>query len=138
MENLKQPTKEMVLAAANNNPGSRSVLKQLWPEAFKDDRDFIKIGQPFRRSNYPHNLYAVVKDKPNLRVRVITISSGDSWSADKSIYYKDLKDPNLFHITVSEFKKLTGFEDLNPITLLEYDAVSNVYKIVKPTVLTHR
>jgi hypothetical protein len=135
MEDLKQPTREMVLAAAASNPGSKNVLKQLWPEAFKDDRFFMRIGQPFRRSNYPEALYAIVKEKANMRIRVLNITTGDLWSDNKSIPYKDLGDWNVSHVSVSEFKKLTGLEDLNQITLLDYDAKNNVYKIVKPIVL---
>ena len=124
---LKHPTAEQVLAAAKNHPNSRLILKELWPEAFESEIPFIKIGQMFKRTDYPKNVYAVVRRPKDYEVRIINISNGDFW--DRSIKYENLKDKTLVDLSIAEFKELSGVVDIDRIKRLTFDTNENAYFI---------
>ena len=112
MSNIKQPTKEQVLKAAQQCPSSKQVLKELWPDAFEDNTPYIKVGQLFLRKQYRH-AYAVIHDEHTRSFRVLNITHSRFWGEDKMLYTNSLKDIEHKYLTVSEFTRLTGYNDLS-------------------------
>lgn len=105
-------SKEKILHYAKEEPLSKKPLKDLFPEAFaEEERVFCTIGSVFKRATYPHNDYAVFKW--NGEVRVLNITHNAFWKKGRNIRVGGLKDPDGKTLTVEEFRKLAGREDLS-------------------------
>lgn len=122
---MKQPTKEQIIAAAKKYPSSQPILAELWPDAFEDNRVFIKIGQLFKREQYEQAVYSVFRDRKSNCVRLLNITNSSFWSENRNIPIYELKDMNAERLTVSEFRRLTGLTDLSQITRLVYNTENN-------------
>lgn len=105
-----ETTNELVLKAAQENPSSRAVLITLFPSVFEDMRVLCEIGSIFFRRDYPNNIYSVQKRGGILIV--LNISHCTVWKAVENIQISDLSDDRQQVITVGEFKRLTGYSDL--------------------------
>lgn len=111
-ENMKlEVTKEKVLKAAEENPYALRTLKSMFPEAFEDDTVFCKVGSIFRRAEYPENDYVVFKW--NGEVRILNVTQNSMWGSERNLKVSSLKDPEGKTLTVSEFKRLSGKNDLS-------------------------
>lgn len=106
-----ETTKEKVLEAARNNPQSKKLLADLFPDAFVDNTVLCQIGSIFFRLDYPDNIYAILKRGG--RIVVLNVSHSALWTEKRAIRVSDLLDVNQLTITVSEFSKLTGYTDLS-------------------------
>lgn len=112
MSNIKQPTKDQVVKAAERCPNARKILEELWPDAFENNTPYIRVGQLFLRKQYGH-AYAVIQDENTECFRVLNITHSRFWNEDKVLYPKSLKDIERKYLTVSEFSTLTGCRDLS-------------------------
>lgn len=110
-----ETTKEKVLEAARNNPQSKKLLTDLFPDAFVDNTVLCQIGSIFFRLDYPDNVYAIMKQEH--KIVVLNISHSAKWTEKKAIRVSDLRDVNQLSITVSEFSKLTGYTDLSKFVI---------------------
>jgi hypothetical protein len=116
-----ETTKELVLKAANENPGSKKLLTTMFPSVFEDTSRACAIGSVFFRQDYPNNVYAVVKKNGN-EIIIMNVTHSTTWGEKERIYVSHLFDPNQSYITIDEFKKLTGYNDMSkfifvPITM---------------------
>lgn len=112
-----ETTKEAVLKAAQEHPCSSEILKTLFPEAFEDNSIFCNIGSIFKRSNYPGNMYALFKW--NGEVRFMNITHNKFWDDSRNLKTSGLKDYEAKTITVSEFKKLIGAQDVSQFEIVK-------------------
>lgn len=110
-------SKENVLKAAKENPCSRNTLECLFPEAFEDNTKYCRIGIVFKRITYPNNFYSIFKW--NGEVRILNITHNTFWDSSRNLKVRSLKDPNGEYLTVSEFKKLSGKDNLKEYIILE-------------------
>ena len=97
-----------VIQAANECPESRATLETLFPEAFKEQKVFSRIGVILKRDSYPNQTYALIKW--NGEVRLLNIISNFFWT-DAVMKVSQLKDTSKETITVEEFLKLVGGRD---------------------------
>lgn len=97
-----------VQKAAEQYPGSKPILKTIFPKAFTNDGVFAKFGNLILRRGHPANLYALVKIGG--KVKMLTFSSDYEWTSVKEVFVKDLKNPDF--ITFSEFEDLMGSESM--------------------------
>lgn len=109
MENLTV-SKERIIAVAKENPCAAKVLEGLFPEAFEDNTVFCKIGITFKRNKYLKNTYALFKW--NGEVRVLNITQNKMWKPERNLKVSSLKDLEGNTLTVSEFKRLSGYHNL--------------------------
>lgn len=107
-----ETTKELVLKAANENPNSRKLLTAMFPSVFEDPTPACIIGSVFFRKDYPNNVYAVIKKNGN-EVIIMNVTHSTTWGEKERIYVSQLFDPNQSYITIGEFKKLTGYNDMS-------------------------
>lgn len=111
-------TKQNVISAALKYPNSAPVLRELFPDAFVDNRIYSKIGQLFMRASYPNAVYALAKSKG--RVFFWNVTHNKMWDESRAIPVSSLRDPLGNNITVSEFKRLTleqNFDDFRKVHL---------------------
>lgn len=128
--NMKlETTKEKVLEAASKCPQAKTVLETMFPDVFEDNTIFCEIGAIFFRKKYPNNMYAVVKHGG--KVIAMNITNSSKWNEDKAIMLINLKDWNCLSITVSEFRKLTGYKNLDEFTVVPKSFNSVLGKFVE-------
>lgn len=103
MTNL-EITKDKVLKAAKTNPCAKEVLETLFPEAFEDEKPFVKIGTTFKRRTYKSNEYCLIKHQGE--VCILNITHGSFWDSKRNLKVRDLKAYNQNYLTIGEFKQL--------------------------------
>jgi hypothetical protein len=106
-----ETTKERVLEAAKKCPDAKNVLESLFPDAFEDNTILCEIGGLFFRRKYPNNIYAVVKH--NNKIVAMNITHSTKWDPKFELNTYQLKDKEAKSLTVTEFKKLTGYVNLD-------------------------
>lgn len=105
--------------ADNADPQVRQVLEGMFPQIFEDARPLLRIGCMFTRRKYMDCLYALFKW--NGEVRVLNVTYNQMWKS--SLKVSDLTlDEN--QLTVGEFKRLMGLNDIGDITFC--DAVDDM------------
>ncbi len=107
---------DRVLLAAKENPESAKLLETLLPEAFEDSKVFCRIGTAFKRDTHPGSIYAVFK-KSGL-VRMVDITNNILGAGKYALRVHELKDTDGKTLTVSEFKKLAGYINIDGVKLL--------------------
>ena len=110
-------TSERVQEAAKNTPEARKVLQDLFPEAFEDNTPFCRIGSVFKRKGYPRNFYAVFQW--NGEIRILNVSNNTFWDKERNIKCGRRENPENSYLTVSEFKSLSGRDDLSQFEFIE-------------------
>lgn len=103
-------SKERVLKAAGNNECARKILEDLFPEAFEDEKIVCKIGSLFARRS-TSSIYAVVALDD--LVTIINVTSNYAWSKERRFRVDSVSHPEEKVLTVGEFKKLSGYDDLS-------------------------
>ena len=107
-----ETTSESILRAVKKNPSMKAALRQLFPEVFENEVIFCAIGSIFFRTDYPNNIYAVVKKGNQVIVMNVTYSAKWNDEGKRNLNISDLADFTKENITIAEFKKLTGFVNL--------------------------
>jgi len=101
-------TQEAILEASKLCPKTKKVLEVLFPAAFEDKKPYLKIGSVLTRKNHEDNNYALLKFEG--QIKMLNITHGSFWNADREINEFDLVDGDRKTITLKEFKKITGIE----------------------------
>lgn len=105
-------SKSKVLEAANSCPQTKQALKILFPEAFKENKPFIKKGALFLRKSQKGYVYMLTEFNGCLNVKNLTL--GTFWNP-KALYSADgFTRP----MTEDEFKSMTGYGDLTDFVVL--------------------
>lgn len=113
MNNKLEISIEKVKLAAEKDPCAKKVLEILFPEVFEEDNIFCKIGIIFYRREYPKNVYTVFKW--NGEVRILNITHNTMWDTKRNIKISTLKNPDI--LTIAEFKKLSGLDNIEGIII---------------------
>lgn len=103
-------TSEKVLQVAKENPNAAKVLEGLFPEVFVDNKPFCKVGSLFTRVGCSGD-YAVVAI--NGEVCIINIDFNYMWDVSRNLPLSSLSDRNRKTLTLAEFKKLSGKDDVS-------------------------
>lgn len=94
MSELKNPTKERVLAAAAKCDTARDVLKEMWPEVFEAEfkvGDRVYVDYPSNPEySGPGTILQVDESEPRWRVQLNNVQS---WASVAWIHTKDLRPP---------------------------------------------
>lgn len=104
-------TKDNILKAANKSNEYKKLLEELYPEVFEDDKFLCTIGSIFSREEHPKNIYCIIKIQG--KVKILNITQSSFWDEERAIKVEQLKDLNKRNITVGEFKKISGKNDLS-------------------------
>jgi hypothetical protein len=90
------------------------VLQTIFPEIFEDRQVFVEIGSIFFRKDYPNNVYAVMKKGTEVVVMNITYCTIWNYKSrtNRKLELSELLDIEQSCLTITEFKKLTGYKNL--------------------------
>lgn len=103
-------TVQAVLKAAKENPESRKVLETLFPNAFKENKMFCKMGDIFIRKG-TSSFYAIKYISGKVKVKNLT--SGKFWETEIPANFPDFAKHN-GTITFGELVKLSKGRCKNP------------------------
>lgn len=97
--------------ASEADPQVRKVPEGMFPQIFEDARPLLRIGCLFTRQRYPDCMYALFKW--NGEVRVLNVTYNQMWKSSLKVSELTLDENQL---TVGEFKRLMGLNDISDIT----------------------
>lgn len=129
-ESMKlETTKEKVLEAAAKCPQAKTVLETMFPQVFEDDKVLCSIGSIFFRKQYPKNLYAIIKKGD--RIAILNINFSTTWDEKKAIKIHALKDRDGKTITISEFRDLTGYVNMDEFIIFDKSLNNKLIEVVR-------
>lgn len=125
MENNIKIKKENLLNAYENNPESRLMLQDLFPDVFGGQKIFCTENDIIVKKG-GNSFYKIVSTKKNI-VSIHNITYNTTWQF--SICVKDYKG----YITVDEFSKLLEpySPTINNFVVVNKTLVSDIYNLVK-------